>query len=127
MTGTSNIEISGTPTINGQVYGAGAGISGYSEMAKLVGTSNILLQTDSNFEIYGGGNIAKLEGTSTININSGTHTEDIYGGGNIGILDGTSYIYINSGTQTRVFGGGNKAAATETNVYIKGGTNIWRR
>lgn len=123
MTGTSNIEISGTPTINGQIYGAGAGISGFSEMAKLVGTSNILLQTNSNFEIYGGGNIAKLEGTTTININNGTHTGDIYGGGNIGILDGTSYIYINSGTQTRVFGGGNKATATETKVYIKGGTN----
>ena len=123
MTGNSTIEISGTPTINGQVYGAGAGISGYSEMAKLIGTSNILLQTDSNFEVYGGGNIAKLEGTSTININSGTHIGDIYGGGNIGILDGTSYIYINSGTQTRVFGGGNQAEATTTNVYIKGGTN----
>ena len=123
MTGTSNIEISGTPTINGQVYGAGAGISGYDEMAKLMGASKILLQTDSNFEIYGGGNIAKLEGTSTININNGTHTGDIYGGGNIGVLDGTSYIYINSGTQTRVFGGGNKATATETKVYIKGGTN----
>lgn len=123
MTGASNIEISGTPTINGQVYGAGAGISGYSEMAKLVGTSNILVQTDSNFEIYGGGNIARIEGTSTININNGTHTGDIYGGGNIGILDGTSYIYINSGIQKRVFGGGNKAEATETYVYIKGGTN----
>lgn len=123
MTGASNIKIEGTPTINGQVYGAGAGISGYTEMAKLVGTSNIILQANSNFEIYGGGNIAKLEGTSIININSGTHTGDIYGGGNIGVLDGTSYIYINSGTQTRVFGGGNKATATETKVYIKGGTN----
>lgn len=123
MTGASNIKIDGTPTIIGQVYGAGAGISGYNEMAKLLGTSNIILQANSNFEIYGGGNIAKLEGTSTININSGTHTGDIYGGGNIGILDGTSYIYINSGTQTRVFGGGNKATATETKVYIKGGTN----
>lgn len=123
MTGASNIKIDGTPTINGQVYGAGAGISGYTEMAKLVGTSNIILQANSNFEIYGGGNIAKLEGTSIININSGIHTGDIYGGGNIGVLDGTSYIYINSGTQTRVFGGGNKATATETKVYIKGGTN----
>lgn len=123
MTGNSNIEINGTPTINGTIYGAGAGISGYSEMAKLIGQSNIILKTNSNFEIYGGGNIAKLEGESKVNINSGTHTADIYGGGNIGALEGTANVYINEGTQEKVYGGGNKATVTTTKVYIQGGTN----
>lgn len=123
MTGNSNIEIDGTPTINGAIFGAGAGISGYSEMAKLIGQSNIILKTNSNFEIYGGGNISKLSGESKININNGTHTADIYGGGNIGALEGTANVYINGGTQDRVYGGGNKATVTETKVYIQGGTN----
>lgn len=123
MTGNSNIEINGTPTIHGTIYGAGAGISGYSEMAKLIGQSNIILKTNSNFEIYGGGNIAKLEGESKVNINSGTHTADIYGGGNIGVLEGTANVYINGGTQEKVYGGGNKATVTTTKVYIQGGIN----
>lgn len=123
MTGKSNIEIDGTPTINGVIFGAGAGISGYSEMAKLIGQSNIILKTNSNFEIYGGGNISKLSGESSININNGTHTADIYGGGNIGALEGTANVYINGGIQEKVYGGGNKATVTETKVYIQGGTN----
>lgn len=123
MVGNSDITISGTPTINGQIYGAGAGVSGYGEMAKLIGQSSITIGANLTKEVFGGGNIAKLSGTSLININSGTHKGYIYGGGNIGILEGTSHVYINGGTQEKVFGGGNEAQATTTNVYIKGGNS----
>lgn len=39
-------------------------------MAKFVGTSNINIETDLDVEVYGGGNIAKTEGTTNINVNS---------------------------------------------------------
>lgn len=121
MTGTSNITITGNPTIKGKIFGAGAGVSGYEEMAKLTGTSNITIESDLSVEVYGGGNIAKTEGTTNININSGNHTGDIYGGGNLGIIDGNTNVNINGGTQTRVFGGGNQANVTTSNVNINGG------
>lgn len=122
MQGTSNIEITGTPTINGKIFGAGAGISGYTEMAKLIGNSNINIESNLSTEVYGGGNIAKTEGTTNINITSGNHTGDIYGGGNLGIVEGTANVNINGGTSKRVFAGGNQASVITTNVFINGGT-----
>ena len=121
MEGTTNIQIEGSPTIKGKIFGAGAGVSRYAEMAKLIGTSNISIGANLSTEVYGGGNIAKTEGTANININSGNHTGDIYGGGNLGTIEGTTNININGGTQTRVFGGGNQAEVTTSNVYINGG------
>lgn len=122
MYGASKIEITGSPNINGRIFGAGAGISGYEEMAKLVGTSEIIIGTNLDTEVYGGGNIAQTEGSTKININSGTHTADIYGGGNEGVIAGNTVVNINGGTQTRVFGGGNKAEVTAATVNINGGT-----
>lgn len=121
MIGTSNIEINGTPTIDGKIFGAGQGISGYDEMAKFIGNSNITIKSDLNTEVYGGGNISVSEGNTYINIENGIHTGDIYGGGNLGIIEGTSNVTINGGVQSRVFGGGNQATVTYSIVTVKGG------
>ena len=121
MFGNSKITISGTPTINGSIFGGGAGLNGYSNMAKLTGTSTINIDSNLSSPVYGGGNIAQTSGQANILILSGNHKGDIFGGGNVGILDGTANVTINGGTQNRVFGGGNESAATTTNVYIKGG------
>lgn len=123
MEGTTNINISGTPTINGKIFGAGAGVSGYDEMAKLIGNSNINISSNLTTEVYGGGNIAKTEGNTIININTGDHTGDIYGGGNIGEIEGDTTVNIIGGTQERVYGGGNQAKVTNSTVNISGGTN----
>ena len=123
MEGNSSIEITGTPTISGKIFGAGAGVSGYGEMAKLIGTSNIVINANLNNEVYGGGNIARTEGNTTININSGNHTSAIYGGGNVGQIEGDTTVNINSGTQETVYGGGNQATVNNSVVNIKGGTN----
>lgn len=123
MEGNSNIEISGTPDINGNIFGAGAGLSNYEEMAKLIGTSNITISSNLDTEIYGGGNNAKTEGTTNINIQNGTHTGDIYGGGNLGAVIGNTTVNVNGGIQNRVFGGGNQAVVTNSTVNINGGTN----
>lgn len=124
MEGNSIINISGTPDLNGTIFGAGNGVSGYTEMAKLIGTSTVNISTDLDTEIYGGGNVAKVEGNTNINIINGTHTSAIYGGGNIGEIQGTSTVNINGGTQTLVYGGGNQAKVTTSTVNINNGTNI---
>lgn len=123
MEGTSKIDISGTPTIYGKIFGAGAGVSGYDEMAKLIGTSNINISADLSTEVYGGGNIAKVEGNTNINILNGKHTSTIYGGGNIGEIQGDSTVNIKGGTNTTVYGGGNQAKVANSTVNISGGTN----
>lgn len=120
-TGNTNIEISGSPTINGQIFGAGEGISGYTDMAKLVGTSNIKISSDLNTEVYGGGNIATTQGNTNVSIENGNHTSDIYGGGNVGKIDGDSTVNINGGTQNRIYGGGNQADTTNSTVNINNG------
>ncbi len=150
MYGTATIAVNGTPTITGTIFGAGAGISGLPEMAKLVGNSIISLNAGLTADVYGGGNIAKLEGTSEMHINSGTHSGNIFGGGKHGQLIGSTYVEVNGttnsgniygggdeaevsvatvvdikgGTNTgRIFGGGNQAKVTKSTVNIKGGTN----
>ena len=122
LEGTSTIQVIGTPTITGQIFGAGQGVSGYEDMAKLTGNSNISIEADLSTDVYGGGNISKTVGKTNVNIKTGTHTGDIYGGGNVGIVDGDATTNINGGTQTRVFGGGNQAKVTNSIVNINGGT-----
>ena len=121
MEGNSNITIEGSPTITGNIYGAGMGISGYENMAKLTGTSTITINTDISVSVFGGGNIAKTEGTTNIYIKNGNHTEPIYGGGNVGEVEGSSNIYIQNGTTNTVFGGGNQAGVNNTNIEVTGG------
>ncbi len=123
MEGNSIVNISGTPDINGIIFGAGNGVSGYNEMAKLIGTSTININTDLDTEVYGGGNIAKVEGNTNINIINGTHTSAIYGGGNVGEIQGNSTVNINDGIQTLVYGGGNQAKVTTSTININNGTN----
>ena len=123
MEGISNIEITGTPNIQGNIFGGGAGVSGYEEMAKLIGNVNITIGANLSTEVYGGGNIAKTEGNTTININSGNHTASMYGGGNVGEIQGNTIVNINGGTQETVYGGGNQAKVTNTTVNITGGTS----
>ncbi len=122
--GDTTVSISGSPTITGSVFGAGAGISGLPEMAKLIGTSTINLNADLTCNVFGGGNIAKLTGNVALNINSGTHSGSMYGGGNVGIVDGNTHVYVNGTTNTgNIFGGGNQATVNETIVDINDGTN----
>ncbi len=122
--GNTTINVSGSPTITGSIFGAGAGISGLDEMAKLVGNANLNLNSDLTCDVYGGGNIAKVEGNIRLYINSGTHSGSMYGGGNVGIVDGTTIVEVNGSLNTgNIFGGGNRATVTETTVNAKGGTN----
>ncbi len=123
MEGSSNIEITGTPTVKGNIFGGGAGVSGYEEMAKLIGNANINIEANLSAEVYAGGNVARTEGNTNVNIHSGNHTASIYGGGNIGEIQGDTVVNINGGSQETVYGGGNQAKVTNATVNISGGTS----
>lgn len=133
--GDSNIIITDSPTIQGNIYAAGCGYD-YSrkpEIAKMTGTSNIDISGTPtiNGQIFGAGagvagydEMAKLTGTSNIKIASNLGVE-VYGGGNIAKTSGTTNINIESGNHTAdIYGGGNLGIVEGTaNVNINGGTS----
>ena len=130
--GDSNITISGSPTISGNIYGAGRGNNFTSKTynAIVIGNSDITLGGTRTITgaIYGGGNgvisnpsIAELTGETNINITTSLEN-NIYGGGNYATTNETN-VYLKSGTTTgNIYGGGKNAQATTTHVYIQGGT-----
>lgn len=122
MIGDSTINISGEPTINGNIYGGGEGIFGCDGIAKLIGDSNIKIESNLGSNIYGGGSISKIDGESNINIVSGNLTGAVYGGGRLGSIDGETNVEVNGGSVAEVYGGGQEAAVTTSNVTINLGT-----
>lgn len=59
--------------------------------------------------VFGGGNLANVEGNSSVKVsqNGATITEDVYGGGALADVVGTATVQIDSGTVSRnVYGGG---------------------
>ncbi len=59
--------------------------------------------------VFGGGNLAKVGGNSSVKVsqNGATITNDVYGGGALANVDGTATVQIDSGTVSRnVYGGG---------------------
>ena len=124
MYGKSYIELNGTPTITGYIFGGGAGITNLANMAKMVGDSEIQIKCDLSTNVFGGGNIAELEGVTDLYVQTGTHTGEIYGGGNVGKITGTSNVTINGGTNNgNIYGGGNQATVTNSTVKINNGNN----
>lgn len=121
MIGNSEINISGNPTITGNIYGAGEGIVGSEGIAKLIGTSKINIDLDLSSNIYGGGSNSNVQGTTNVNINSGNQTGVIYGGGLQGNVVGNSNVIINNGTVSQVYGGGDKASVSNSNITVNGG------
>lgn len=103
--GNSNINISGSPTINGSIYGGGRGYnlaSDKPDLAQMDGTSTITISGTPTItgNIYGAGmgltnyaEMAKFTGTANVNINADLSTS-IFGGGNIAKTSGTTNINI---------------------------------
>jgi len=132
MKGNTSIVIKSPAIVKGTIYGAGEGVSGYADMAKLIGNTNIDIQNDISTNIYGAGNISKVEGTTNVKLNSGNLTTDVYGGGNEGSVDGTANVILNGGTCVNLYAGGKSAGVTNTNVTLNdskastiyGGSNV---
>lgn len=87
--------------IGGNVYGGG-------NAAKVVGTTNVLMQkanSEVGQDIYGGGNLAHVSGATTVNVTGGTVTGDVYGGGALANVGGSNVI-LDGGMVHDIYGGG---------------------
>ena len=139
--GTTYVEIEGTATISGNVYGGGNAVA--------TTTTNVTLTSagSSIGEVYGGGHSASAgtthvthEGITVTSIFGGSNTSGtvtnsyvsqeggnvttIYGGNNAGGNTITSHVDITGGgtNQTVVYGGGSRANGGTSNVTMSAGT-----
>ena len=124
LTGSTYVEVTGG-SITGNIYGAGKGISGHTNIAKLIGNSTVKIDVGNENQlgasVYGAASIANMQGNTTVNIASGINPDDIYGGGEYGTLDGNTTVNITGGSNTVIYGGGNQASVNNTLVNITGG------
>lgn len=98
----------------GNVFGGGKGQS-----ATVAGTTSIEIsastihkQTDTQGNVYGGGDQGAVKGNTIINIIGDTTISDsVYGGGNAADVDGSTSVAVDeSYVKGNVFGGGNAGA-----------------
>lgn len=90
--GNTNVTITGTPDIRGNIYGAGAGVEARSateqflEIARVYGNTNVIFDadyTDANpfkGNIYGGGAHGGVEGNTNVIIKKGVIVGNVFGG-----------------------------------------------
>lgn len=150
--GNTTITLKGG-NLTGNVYGGGLGEAGHIEKAKVVGNTTINMtavgdpvhplsigKNDAAKNIYGGGNLAQLEGNTTLNLNHGSIVGNVYGGGKglskaesgavtgYGKVTGSSTITMNNTTPATsisgdIFGGGALGELTgNTTFTINNGT-----
>lgn len=92
--GNTHINITGNPSIAGNIYGGGGGVPAagaatdeteYRDIAKVFGNTNVIIDADPTWEyrgnIYGGGAMGAVDGTTTVTIKSGVILGNVFGGG----------------------------------------------
>lgn len=90
--GNTNVNIKGTPNIQGNIYGGGAGVDARSaseefrEIAKVYGNTNVIFDADYTDDnpftgnIYGGGAKGGVEGNTNVIIKKGVIVGNVFGG-----------------------------------------------
>lgn len=130
-------------TVGGSVFGGGLGSTAIVSGSPSVTVGDLThndYATVVSEDVYGGGDMANVEGTTTVLVQkcNTVVTGDVYGGGNAAHIDngtqggGTTSVSVTGGTIHAVYGGGhgdkdaNPAVAadvaTSTSVTINGGT-----
>ena len=86
-------------------------------------SSNIVFNSGTFSNVYGGNNFGGTTTTSNITVNYGTINNNLFGGGNNAPVT-NSNIKINNGILQNVFGGGNNGGGVtdNPNVVVTGGT-----
>lgn len=104
--GNTNITITGTPAIQGSIYGGGAGVqSGTNEfldIAKVYGHTNVLIDADPNWNFLG----------------------DVYGGGSWGSVQGNTNVIVLGGSIRNIYGAGNGEEGHSNKAQVQGSTNV---
>ena len=133
--GNSNVTISGSPTINGNIYGAGRGYdySSLTNNSNMIGNSTVTISGTPTIGtgkiIYGAGDgtalntTAGLSGNTIINMNA-TINKVIYGGGNSANVSGDTTVNLNASNSSAIYGGGNNTGkvTAKANININSGT-----
>ena len=122
--GSTNITINGGVlgsvddagnVVNGNVFGAGKGEPGHPDKAKLTGETYVHVAMSDSDEIlgnvYGGGELAQVEGTTHVDITSGPVRGDVYGGGSLADIVGSTEVDLLGGSIRSAYGGGLGARA----------------
>ena len=74
--------------------------------------------------VYGGGNLAEVQGNSAVNMSAGTVDENVFGGGNEAAVRGNVTVNISGGTVTKdVYGGGALAHTNTANWNATANSN----
>ena len=127
MTGNTHVEIKGG-TIGANVYGAGLGIQNQPTIAKLFGTTEVVVDVGPtgsiSKDIYGGANFADIDGTTKVELKSGNVSGNVYGGCNRASVTNSTTVSLDGVTSTGLIFGGSNASGTvaNTNVNLKSGT-----
>ena len=75
--------------------------------------------------VFGGGNLAKVEGSVTVNVSAGTVANDVYGGGNKADVNGDTQVNLLGGiVNENVYGGGRGTDGAEGIAALVGSTQV---
>lgn len=137
MNGTVNMYISGTPTIGGDIFGAGQGIASATVKATQADVDAGKAQTvGANFveeypRIATTGNAdlgSQYKSTVNVTIDFPDGYEfngNIFGGGKLGAVDGNINVVINGGSiNGNVYGGGKGEKGHLNKAKVNGTTNV---
>lgn len=133
-------SVSGNPTVlvnkgtvGGSVFGAGKGdpTNNTGDIAKVTGNTNVTLGDLANdgvasvtYDVYGGGDAAKVDGSTSVLVQKCTSTAKyVYGGGNAADVTGNTQVVVNGGVIDTIFGGGHGDNASTHNVAANVGGN----
>lgn len=127
MNGTVNMHITGHPTIGGDIFGGGQGISSLSAEEEY-----LRIATTGNEDLAGQEASEEEKDKYRTDINIIIEVDDdcqlqssIYGGGMMGAVDGTTNIVIRSGQiNGNVYGGGKGEKGHLQKARVNGSTNV---
>lgn len=126
--GNTNLTVTGKPTILGNIYGGGAGLpsqaQGATDVINVGGTETTKTGLQANEFL----NIAKVYGSTNVTINAAddwTYTGNIYGGGALGAVEGSTNVKILGGIiNGNVFGAGQGEDGHPDKAKVTGTANV---
>ena len=120
MIGNTTITMTGNPTVGGSVFGAGEGInnSTYAATARLTGNTDVHIAGNIGMNVYGGGFVGGVVGSTNVDIESGNVTGTVYGAGNMGSVSVSSTVNISGGSSGSVYGGGQSVGVPTANINL---------
>lgn len=86
LKGSATITVDGNAIVKGNIYGGGKGIkeSGYEDCGRITEGSEVQVFVKGGTvegSVYGGGELAQVDGSTSVEISGGTVNENVYGGG----------------------------------------------